>query len=170
MTTHSKAQQEAWRSWLEQDGRPRNLGKLQIYEYIDTKHNNEQLPVFIDEAGSLYVGERLALVNAKVIPVIRHNVEWGLSHTPFRTLYGMPEPYSGLAWETAPIDVNQMHLSFGSNVNPTRFMTCYWVSYALYQRQVLKAYIETNGRRLKWMNEWADPDVSIQVPWSCDVV
>jgi hypothetical protein len=156
--SYSKANQEAWRNWLEQDNRPRNLGKIQIYEHIATEDDNNLVPVYIDEAGNLYVGDRLALVNKKMIPVIRHNVAWGLSHTPYRDLYGMPDPYTPFARETSPIDVNQMHQVFDSNVNPTRFVICYWISYVLHQRQVLKDYISGNGQRLKWVNDWADSD------------
>lgn len=154
----SDKEQASFREWLEVYGRDRSLGRIQIYEHIDLKNGNRHLPVTIDEAGGLYVADDLVLISKKQIPVTRHNISWGLSHTPFRQLYGLPKPYSRFTYDNAPLTVQDLADAFSRDVTQERFQIAYWLSYVLYQRQVLRRYIAKNGRRLKWIGAYADPD------------
>lgn len=150
---------------LERNHRPGVLGRTQIYELIDVRHDKDHVPVYIDGAGNLFVRDDLALTNDKLIPIVRYNIEWGLTHTPYRELFDMPDPYGDLAFCTSPIDVHQMRTVLRGIVNQERFDICYWIDYALHQRQTLKAYLEFNGKRLKWTSKWARPRHWRQQDW-----
>lgn len=155
---YSKKQQKEFREWLELSDRPRNLGRIQIYENIDITDQNKHQPVSIDEEGNLYVGDDIVLTNKKRIPNACHNIYWGLSHTPYRQLYGLQSPYSRFTYVKSPVDVHDLNKIFEFSVNSREFWIAYWFSFVLHQRELLLNYILTNNRRLKWLGEYADPD------------
>lgn len=151
---YTTRQQNQYRTWLEDDGRPRDLPKEKVWECIDTDDGNRHKDVFLDETGTLYVGDTAVLKNTSYLPDKRHNLSWGMSHTPFRSLYGAPLPYSRLAshrWPLILFDVNEI---FGHNVNNRDFQIARWYDWTLQQRQDIYDYVDRNKRRLKWLVDY----------------